>query len=274
MTTIRPEEIWAKACIEQALPGARVCQHDDGSESSMYDLTLTYPNGSIGAVEITRAADKKYIELSRALDKRTRRWQEPSLTGTWWVRVLPSANARDLRQQLPDILRGLESDGVTEVRGNSLSLNTLTATLGKLGIIAVTRQAVADHEGRIFVVGEVELSRMGGFTPAAGDPLVHWLGEWLAEPARSDNIQKLAAAHADERHLFIFVANFAPPAKVTLLLTEDNPPLPTISPELPAGITHVWVMSMWVDWGNGLRWSPDRGWERFEKVRPPVERQD
>jgi|SRR5579875_464676 len=268
MAKLRPEEVWAKSCIEQALPEVTVCPHDDGSADSMYDLKIVNPDGSIEAVEVTTAADRKYVELARALDEKVRRWQVPGLTGTWWVRVLPSASAKELRRQLPDILQKLEASGTERLRGSSTSPDVMAITLEKLGIIEASSEAVIEHAGRVFVIAEVAMERMGGFTPATGDLLATWLSEWVADPARSDNIQKLAASGATEKHLFVLVASFAPPGNVTLILTEENPPLPTVPPSLPPEITHIWVMSMWIDWGNGLRWSRDDGWSQFEKVKP------
>ena len=214
MTKLGYEELWAKACIEQALPGATVKQHDDGSEPSMYDLTIVHPAGPIGAVEVTTAADPKYVALAKALDQKVRRWQVEGLTGTWWVRVLPSAIAIDLRQQLPSILRGLESDGVREARGSKTSPDAVAVTLGKLGVIAAN-QAAENHQGRVFVIAESAPERMGGYAPTTGDPLAAWLGEWLAEPSRSDNVQRLAASDADERHIFVLVSAFSTSFAVT-----------------------------------------------------------
>jgi hypothetical protein len=269
MTKLRPEEVWAKACIERALPKATVCQRDDQSENSMYDLAIVYPDGSTGAVEVTTASDEKYVELAKALDKKVRHWQVPGLAGTWWVRVLPSARAGDLRQQLPGILRGLESGGVKDIRGNRSLPDALVTKLGKLGIVAAS-QAITTHEGRVLVTAEQAPELMGGYSPATGDPLATWLGEWLADPSRGDNVQKLTASNAGEQHIFVLVSGFTTAFAVTDLLATANAPLPTIPPVLPPGITHVWAMSMWIDWGDGLRWSPDGGWTRFEKVRPPA----
>jgi len=269
MTQLGGEELWAKACIERALPEVTVCQHDDGSEDSMYDLTIVYPDGPTGAVEVTTAADQKYVELAKALDEKARQWQVPGLTGTWWVRVLPSARANDLRQQLPGILRGLESDGIADIRGNRSSHDALVAKLGKLSIIAAT-QATTTHVGRVFVIAEQTSELMGGYSPATGDPLAAWLGEWLADSSRSDNVRKVTRSGADERHIFVLASAFTMDYAVTDLLATVNAPLPTIPPDLPTGITHVRVMSMWIDWGDGFRWSSDGGWNRFTKVKPPV----
>jgi hypothetical protein len=105
----------------------------------------------------------------------------------------------------------------------------------------------------------------------AGDT---WLGEWLSEPSRVDNVQKLARSGTSERHVFVLVPGFTAPFAVTDFLAVSGSPLPTLSPVLPAGITDVWAMSMWLDWGDGFRWSTDNGWSRFTKVPPPVSDND
>ncbi len=59
MVGLPDEEAWARDCLRAALPGCAVDQHDDNSEAGMYDLTITYRDGAIGAVEVTAAADKQ-----------------------------------------------------------------------------------------------------------------------------------------------------------------------------------------------------------------------
>ena len=63
MKELGAEELWAQACIQQAWPDCQVAQYDDGSRPSMYDLKITYPDGSIGALEVTAAADAEQVEL-------------------------------------------------------------------------------------------------------------------------------------------------------------------------------------------------------------------
>ncbi len=63
MVGLPEEEAWARDCLRVALPGCAVEQHDDNSEAGMYDLTITYPDGAIGAVEVTAAADSQQLEL-------------------------------------------------------------------------------------------------------------------------------------------------------------------------------------------------------------------
>ncbi len=57
MRRLCDEERWAQVCIQHSMPDCTVEPHDDGSRLSMYDLKTVYPDGSIGAVEVTAAAD-------------------------------------------------------------------------------------------------------------------------------------------------------------------------------------------------------------------------
>ena len=112
MRSLSDEEAWARDCIGEALPGCTVNQHDDGSEPGMYDLTITYPDGHLGAVEVTAAVDAQPLELWKLRRRQGKPWTEPALAGGWLVRVQPSARANNLVRQLPGLLGDLERDGL------------------------------------------------------------------------------------------------------------------------------------------------------------------
>jgi hypothetical protein len=115
---------------------------------------------------------------------------------------------------------------------------------------------------------ERPLEQMGGISPSTGDPMARWLREWITDPPRADNLRKLAGSGAPERHLFAVVPGFNSGSfAVSDLLISPGAPLPTVPPVLPEEITHVWAASTW-DSGDGVRWSPGAGWERFSKTEP------
>jgi hypothetical protein len=262
------EEAWARDCLRAALPGCVVDQHDDNSEASMYDLTITYPDGAVAAVEVTAAADRQQLELWKLVGGRGKRWIEPGLVGGWIVRILPSTRAKNLLRQLPDLLRGLERDGIHDVRGDKASADQSSVLAGQLRIIQAF-QVATDYPGSIYVMPPESLSQMGGYSPVTGDPLAQWLSEWISDPSRGDNLRKLARSGASERHLFVLAPGFNPaPFGVNDLLIAPDSPLPTIQPALPAEITHLWTMSTWSS-GDGFRWSPETGWAHFVKIAPP-----
>jgi hypothetical protein len=231
-------------------------------------MALTLPrNLGIDVAVTTAAAEAEQIELWKLVGGRGKRWIDSSLAGGWLVRILPSTRARVLHKQLPDLLRELKQEGVGVVRGNRSSGDRFAAKAGELRVVEA-QQGPTAYPGSIYVMIDQPLEQMGGFLPATGDPLASWIGEWLAEPSRQDNVHKLASSGADEGHIFVLVPGYTQaPFAVTHLLIDVSAPLPTIPPALPLGITHVWAMSMW-DSGGGFRWSPGNGWERFTKVMP------
>jgi hypothetical protein len=235
----------------------------------MYDLEIVYPDGLTGAVEVTAAADAGRVELWREIRKRALIRQEPDLIGGWLVRVLPSARARGLDRHLTGLLRELERQGRTAIRGSKGSTDPLEAQAASLGIIEAI-QSPTDRQGSIYVMPpEGSPEQMGGYAPLTGDPLAQWLGDWTNEPSRADNVSKLQAADTTERDLFIIVPGFtAAPFAVIELLISPQAPIPTISPDPPPGVTGVWVMSTW-DSGDGFRWSSESGWTRFTKLPYP-----
>lgn len=265
MSQLSDEEAWTRDCIREALPGCTVDQHDDGSQPGMYDLKVTYPGGSVGAVEVTAAADAQQLELWRLVRRRGKPWIEPTLAGGWIVEIAPSTRANKLVRQLPDLLRSLERNGQRLVRGNQASTHQPTALAGQLGVVQAM-QGGTDRPGSIYIMPPQRLERMGGARPINGDPLATWLSDWVPDPSRADNLRKLADSGVLERHLFVLVPGFnSAPFAVNDLLMAPGSPLPTIPPILPVEVTHVWTASTW-DTGDGFRWSPDTGWTQFVKV--------
>jgi hypothetical protein len=266
---LRDDERWAQLCIQHSMPDCTVEPHDDGSRSSMYDLKIIYPDGSIGAVEVTAAADGERIGLWREVRKRGLICQEPDLVGGWRVSILRSARASDLDRHLTGLLRLLERSRRTAVRAVKGSADPFEARASDLGLIEAV-QSPTDRKGSIYIMPPQESPEpMGGYAQLTGDPLAVWLGDWANEPSQADNASKLRRAEAADRHLFIVVRSFnnAPFAVIDLLISSGAP-MPTKPPALPAEMTDVWVMSDW-DSGDGFRWSQDTGWARFAKLAPP-----
>lgn len=169
MKELGGEELWAQACIQQALPGCRVAQHDDGSLPGMYDLKITYPDGSIGAAEVTAAADAEQVELWKLVGGRGERWIEPSLVGGWMVRILPSTRARVLHKRLPGLLWELEHEGVSVIGARRTSADRFAASAGKLGVVEA-RQGATAHAGSIYEGYSGRGARVRDKSPVSGAP--------------------------------------------------------------------------------------------------------
>lgn len=81
VTELGDEEVWVQTCIQKTLSDFPVKQHDDGSKPGMYDLKIIYPDGSLGAVEVTATANAQQLELWKLVGGQGKRWLEPSLVG-------------------------------------------------------------------------------------------------------------------------------------------------------------------------------------------------
>jgi hypothetical protein len=259
----RWEERLAVRCIAAEL-GVEVDVHDDGSEPSMHDLNILYPDRPPGAVEVTAAADPDSIALGTFVYD-GERWIVPNIAGGWMASLQPTAKWKAVQAQLPVLLQTMEGQSVTradpEVWWRPGPYDDALRALGILHLM----QSGTDFPGSVYLMIDPGSERTAGMVPTDGRPLLEWLAEWFARPDKIDNLKKLEASGADERHLFLIVPSFAEaPFAVTDLLSRDGAPLPDSAPALPTEITHVWVVSTWSS-GDGMRWAPGAGWSRFVK---------
>jgi hypothetical protein len=200
----------------------------------------------------------------------TWRWVERDLAEGWTVHVKP--HACRLRRDLPPFLRELEQAGIR-------AFPVAEAELGKLplppsGLISA-RQTETAYPGSIYVWPRQPTDEIAGFSPATGDALAEWLGDFLLARPREDVRSKLARSAAKTRHAFVVMSSLSGvPFAVTDLLIADDAPLPTVAPDLPEEVTDAWVASVW-DTGVGFRWSSSaQRWQTFLKrpllTDPPV----
>jgi hypothetical protein len=257
---LRPEEELALRCIEATLDGVEVVHHDDQSEAGMYDLEIRRQAQPTAAVEVTQVLDVEPAVAWKMLNS-SGRWIEPSLVGGWAVRLRHDVRVRPLRTELPMFLRALEDAGVRTIRGDRIARTQHEQRADELGIISAS-QSDTKFSGSIYPMPEQTFDKTTGYAAETGDALAEWVGEWLREPVRSDNLTKLGRSSAEERHMFILLPAMADVEfRVTELFMRRDAPVPTRAPDLPPEVTHVWVAGAWGY--PGMRWSPNGGWELF-----------
>jgi hypothetical protein len=246
----------------QAILGVPVEQHDDGTQPGMHDLSILYRDRSLGAVEVTAAADPDMIEFWFLME--SGRWRDPRLAGGWAVHVPPTARWKRLRSELPGLLLTFEEEGVRRFRpGQGFPGERLARELR----VTDAFQGGTEFPGSIYVLPDIPHERASGFVPSTGDPLPEWLGEFLQSPSRDDVRRKLATSRVAETHAFVIIPGLvadAPFAVLELVMSEDAPP-PVVEPGLPAEITDVWAASPHPTSGTVFRWSRSTGWSRFGK---------
>lgn len=260
MADLRGEERWVASCVRSVLPGVDVCQHDDGSAQSMYDLDLCRDGQRVGVLEVTAAADQRMIEMWNLVNGKSGRWIEPQLAGGWLVSLARGAHIKTLRKKLPPLLASLENAGVRQIHHDHN--HEQAAALG----IASLWQGGTSFPGSIYVTIEESTEKSGGIVATHGNALPEWLSDWVVQREQAHNLRKLDRDGVAERHLFVLFPGFSDaPFSVTDLLMRDDAPVPTLAPSLPDGLTHIWAMSTWES-GLGFYWSPSAGWTSFPKL--------
>lgn len=267
MTELRGEEKVVAATIMTTL-GLKVEQHDDGTQPGMHDLNIATADGSLAPVEVTAAADPDSIQLWKLVNERDERWTVPDVQGGWILHLKPTARAKRLLKELPAFLRELEGQGVTEIARQRRRQEVPESMEGRaraLGIVS-GNQSGTDFPGSIYLTIEQPHERTGGAVDSTGSAVPGWVRNFLLDSHQSDVLGKLARSRARERHAFILLPGFttAPFGVVDMLLRDEDDVVPTTPPDLPDPVTHVWLMAFWSA-GSGLRWSPNGGWERFER---------
>ncbi|GAA3390383.1 hypothetical protein [Streptomyces roseoviridis] len=264
MSRDRGEEKWAAACLRQALPGVQVEPYDDGSRPGMHDFNLTRAGHKFAALEVTSASDAESITLWKIMH-REGLWVHDRLVGGWMVGLLPSARVKRVRAELPRLLAKLEDLGVTHLNEFGGAPEEFFESAERLGVVSA-HQSATDFPGSIYCTIALPPEQAGGWVADTGDALATWISAWVCEPSQADNLGKLSRSQAEERHLFVLLPVFTTaPFEAFEPLVRHDGPLPTVTPELPDEITHLWVMSQWAS-GDGFAWAPDSGWRRFQKL--------
>ncbi len=265
MRELRGEERWVAACIESVLENTKVRQHDDGSRDGMHDLDIWRGDRRFAAVEVTAAADSESIELWNIVNGGGKTWTDARLAGGWLVTLTPAANAKRLKQHLPNLLAALELRGIRDINRGSLC-SVADEDAASMMHVARAHRGDTANPGSIYITIELPSERAGGAVASTGDELACWLSAWAQGKDQRHNVEKLLRAGTPERHLFVLFPGFtSAPFGVSDLLLRPDAPAPEVDPRLPAGVTHVWAMSTWTS-GDGFFWSPELGWTRFPKI--------
>lgn len=233
----------------------------------MYDLKLEREGRLVGACEVTIAADPNLVQLDRLANDRDERWIEPSLTGGWNLTLSADCHFKNMKAGLRTFLGDLESRGLRSAERGMGSIRE-ERRLTDLGLVRAL-QLGTDFPGSVYFSVDPMPGRSSGAVPETGDKLSEWLTAWINKPSEAHNVDKVVSPRVDEKHLFVFLLlppfSLAP-FEVVDVLFVDNGPLPTLQPDLPTGVTHVWAAGLWRS-GKVFSWSKNEGWAKSEKSR-------
>ena len=111
------------------------------------------------------------------------------------------------------------------------------------------------------------LDSRGGVVDEQGSALPGWVGEFLRSEAQADVLSKLLRSNAAECHVFIPVGWGGAPWPVESYLSGDLSLVPLTSPDLPAPVCAVWIVSMQAS--HGIRWD-GVAWRVFSATTDPI----
>jgi hypothetical protein len=236
---LRPDEQLAADVLASRIGGS-IDPKDVGAAQATHEFDVVLPDGSRIAVEVTAATDQP---TERLRGERRRDYPAPELAANWnvWMPQDPALDLRrDLMPKLPPLIAVLERHGVAHV-GRFVEPPTepeaaeAAERISKLRVHRALRLGPPEDgaEPGLFVA----------MTTGVGSDFDS-LNALVAERAEAKR-DKLAAAVADERHLFVWVRHDGAELAMATL-----PPPPT-APELPTCIDVAWAATGGL--GGGLR---------------------
>jgi len=241
----------------------------DHSASGRPDFTIAYADGRRAVGEVTWHADPDIEQMwGRTLSRDTP--QQVALghgQGVWGARLLGLADIRRLYDELPSLVAEMNVADVRSIEPATLPnawriknpvLGQLANAVASLGLDYLSK--AADHDGPGYVTFFPPSAPMYEFS--APDDLASWIEGVLTEQRYADVPRKLLAVEADERHVFV-MAGSATPQQIENRLRTLSEPIECREPQMPAGLTHVWLNSRWLDPKVGnvtALWSVPTGW--------------
>jgi hypothetical protein len=257
VATTRPEEQFAFTLMSNTL-GVDIFEHDDNSAPRMVDGHFALPDGRLGAVEVTTAADSDDMK-NEAMMARLDGLVFEGLNWSWHVWVGKATPIPEIMHHLPLLFAECERQGV--IRMEVLSpVPDLTESYTWFfnRDISVSGAPDTKFPGRIYMVAG---SGGGGAVPDNLDGFAVWLEEALAVERFKSDLDKLDEAGREEKHLFLRVHEQWMPFKFDYLIAWSDV-LPTEPFDPPGRLTGLWLATRWKN--PVLYWTRDAGWARTD----------
>ncbi|MGK0741852.1 hypothetical protein ACSHWG_08220 [Leucobacter sp. Z1108] len=260
------DERAAKAIVESAL-GIKLVHADKTGGVDYLSAEKRY------ALEVTRVTDGRRRAGRKALDSSRKTAAPTGKLRTCWVTMAADTQwgLRKFIQQVHPALVALEHAGETDFDRRRAAVHVLdggplSAVYRTLIMAGVERaSAVPDHEHRQHVHSVIPSLGSGGTVSGSNEALRLVVGA-LAE--KEDNAQKLKAARAEQRHLFVWIDDdtqfsIARPLSREAPAWHDGFGTPTEPPAIEAAITHLWI----VHEGAGTGWFWDgQTWHELKEL--------
>jgi len=237
------EERVVAALVERALNGARM--RPVASQSNReWDFDLEV-DGASYPFEVTRATNRVRHEQTNAIlgregdaDLMPRKLAQYD----WWVFTSHMANVKRIRRNVDRLLAEVEREGLTEFDINGIGANfpAVQALWQELRILHGTHMPW-DPPGQIGIALPSDSAILSADSVTAAAE---------REAGKLDNRTKLGRSTAQQRHLCVFLDEFAYPADESM----KRGLMPSSAPALPQEISHLWVVTYLGRDSNYLVW--------------------
>ncbi len=260
---LRSDERAAALLVEQAT-GATARAHDVAGRQAAYDVDLLHADGRTGALEVTTHAGPARRDRDALLARGPDTWPNPG-SWSWALEVGDLAELPRLRAVYARAVEMCEAHGL----GSPEALpTTAKAADPEVAWLADTARS------RLLGIRPVSPARRPppvSVSPAGERPdldvgpgllgLPSAVADLLVVPHVARRAAKVAAvARVDERHLFVGLGVGALPSALHLSLCRPARSLPNEDPDVPAGLTHVWLTTRWRG-APVVLWAREDGWQ-------------
>jgi hypothetical protein len=241
----RPNERLARHIVATAL-GVPVRRFEDGKANGQVDAVFSQPDG-VAALEVIADHEDAFNAQWDALEKVRHRVFVPGLRDAWSAQLARTARVKDVVRRLPSLMVALQ-DAASEPMADVRSIQEDIERLG----IRMLYPLKGDSSGYVNLHAE-------GWSGFASEQRLAQFVEDVLRQAPEVPL-KLAAHPALQRHAFIWTT-IGSDYGIQFQLEQRRQPITSESPQLPAGVTHVWVAGSFTSQGV-LAWFPDKGWWR------------
>ena len=251
------DERWAGRVVS-AVTGADPRPNDIDGVQAAVDITLHYPDGRTGALEVTSRAGVGVKERDAILEATQHRWPNPGVW-LWGARLGPTVPLNDLRERYARIIETCERRGVNnpellpwDVQMGDPDLRWLI-NHPEVNFVGYADMADSEQPHHFYLMPHFD----GGIVDDALDGLNAAVDDLLAVPHIAAHLPKLLTHPADQHHLFVITEPGSIPGSLWIALMAEVTALPATAPRLPDRLTHLWVTT---GLGHLLCATPDDGW--------------
>lgn len=229
---------------------------EDRSAGHGPDFAIEYADGRSALGEVGWYEDPGHQEMWGQVFKRLNHQvvELPSGLGQWGVGLKIGASIKRLYAELPRLLADVTAAGESSLEIYGKWPRGAVADRARTLGVQYARRIDAAADRAIFFI-----SSSGGIVPLNVDVVAKWVSAVLSDPDYLDMTGKLLPLEADEKHVFIMSGSrtdFGTDERLRRLSDQ----LPTAVPDVPVGITHVWVAPSFGPGDLGL-WTTTGGWQ-------------